>query len=62
MVAAGVNTGAVPEATRVPPHEPVYQFHVPAVPKVPPVLPRVVLLPKHIGVIAVPAVAGVDVG
>ena len=38
----------------------MYQFQLPAVPRLPPALPRVVELPKHIGVVPVAEVAGVD--
>ena len=56
----GLNTGDDPEATSVVPHEPVYQSQLAAVPKNPPVTPRVVALPKQIGVVPIADVAGWD--
>ena len=43
------------------PHEPVYQFHVAPVPKLPPLIPKVVLFPGQIGVVPVAEVAAVEI-
>ena len=56
----GLKTGAAPEATKVVPHEPVYQYQLAAVPSIPPVTPIVVLLPRQIGVVPEADVAGED--
>jgi hypothetical protein len=51
MVATvGVTTGDVAEETKVPPHEPEYHLHVPPVTKDPPVMLRVEVEPRQMGV------------
>ena len=56
----GLNTGAAPEITYVPPQEPEYQFQLAAVPRLPPLIPRVVEPPVQIGDVPVTDVAAVD--
>ena len=58
MVAEGANAGDAPDITYVPPHEPVYQFQLAPVPRLPPVIPRVVFEPAQIGVVPDAEVAG----
>ena len=60
MFAVGLNTGAEPDITYVPPHEPVYHIQLAGAPKLPPVTPRVVLPPEQIGDVPDADVAGVD--
>ena len=54
----GLKIGDIPEVMYVPPHEPVYQFQIAPVPKLPPFNPNVVLFPGQIGVTPKAAVAG----
>ena len=57
----GLKIGDIPEVMYVPPHEPVYQFHVAPVPKLPPFIPKVVLFPGQIGVTPKAAVADEEI-
>ena len=52
--------GAVPAITNVPPQEPVYQFQLAPVPKLPPVIPSVDEEPLQTGDVPVAEVADVD--
>ena len=49
-----------PDPTMVPPHELSYQNQLAEVPKIPPVVPRVVLPPEHIVELPVIKVADAD--
>ena len=44
----GLTLSVAPVPSSVPPQEPLYQVQLAPVPRVPPVIPKVVLLPEHI--------------
>ena len=60
METVGFRTGEFPEITNVPPHEPEYQFQLAPVPRLPPIIPRVVDKPSQIGLKPETEVEGVD--
>jgi hypothetical protein len=60
VVAVGVTVIEAPAPSEVPPHEPEYQSHVAPVPRLPPVIPRVVVDPVHIGEVEVAEEAIID--
>lgn len=58
---AGATVMLVPVPAAVPPQLPLYHFQLPPTPRLPPVKPSVVLLPKNMVVVPVMEVAGTDV-
>ena len=61
VVTVGLTVIVGPLLTKVPPQAPLYQFQIPAVPKEPPVIPRVVeALSQIVDKLAVAVMAGVD--
>lgn len=62
MVALGVTLRLVPVPAEVPPHEPLYHFQLPPVPRLPPDMLSVLLWPLQIVfALALTDVTGVDV-
>jgi hypothetical protein len=61
VVVLGVTLRLVPVPAEVPPHEPLYHFHVAPVPSDPPDMLSVLLWPLHNVLVPLIVVTGVDV-
>ena len=60
MPGAGVTVSVVPVAIEVPPHEPLYHFQLPPVPKEPPLSDNVLLWPRQIVEVPLMLLAGTE--
>ena len=61
MVVLGVTLRLVPVPAEVPPHEPLYHFQLPPVPRLPPDMLSVLLWPLHNVVVPLMLFVGTDV-
>ena len=61
MVVLGVSLRLVPVPAVVPPHEPLYHFQLPPVPRLPPDMLSVLLWPLQIVVVPLMLFVGTDV-